>query len=122
MELLKAYKDARRALLEYFDFEDSYQLLPIEDHTGYYWTIHHDMVYSTVGEMTVETVKNGAELYDTEIGGSVHIGASERHKDKYTMILLSLNSDTDLVWAIFDNAHEVENPSDELIEELEWAR
>lgn len=100
MKLLEDYNATVRAIYEYFGYQESWHVYPIDDNTNQFWQIDGSIVRSADYKEQLNDEDSG-DYYEAEIRGDVY------RKDDYTMICIDTHCDGNQFLAIFDNKLEV---------------
>jgi hypothetical protein len=106
MQLLDDYAKLRKQLLEYFGYEESWIVLPIEDQTDVYWSVSGDYVTYADSLSDYNNDEDNMKIYeDVILSGVTEKGAIFRGTE-FTMIAADTQTDGNKFLMIFDNAKE----------------
>ena len=114
MELLKEYFEKQKELYDYFGYEENWVVIPVNNCTGYYWSLsgegYGDSVYFA---QYMEDFADG-EYYSDGIYTQRFLPKWVYRGKDYTMVVVDTHTDGNKFLQIFDNSLEV--PYDEISE------
>lgn len=109
MKLIKQYFDIREQLHEYFDYQEDWVNIPLEDMTDMYWFINGDDINGDVcyfeNQMTRKIIEEG-EYYSAVIYTQRFLSKWVYRTDDFTMISMDTQVDGNKFLGIFDNNKE----------------
>lgn len=104
MKILDDYLKLQQEIYDYFDYEEQWRVIPIDDRRDFYWYLNSDEVsYAEKLEDFNEEVGN---YYADSIYTQRHHDQWVYRKDDYTMIMVDTHCDGNKFLAIFDNTKE----------------
>lgn len=105
--LLENYFDTKKAIFEYFNYEEDWQAFPIDDCTGHYWMRENNTLIYSDEKFLIDIEDQDIEDQDIEDQKFVNAIISIHPGKDYTMILLDTQCDGNIFLSIFDNKKEV---------------
>lgn len=105
MKELIAYKEALKAVHDYFGFVEHWQVYPIDDATKYWWIINDGEVLF-YDSFEAYGTQDGIHSYSNEIFYNVNYQTIWKGKE-YTMILVDTHTDGNRFLQIFDNSKKI---------------
>lgn len=115
MKLLSDYFKIQKEIYEYFGYEENYRVIPLDDHTDYYWNITGEGYGGQVlFAIDINNVFDGTDDdgYSSEIYTQRFLKKWVYRAEDYTMICIDTHVDGNKFIAVFDNAKYVTEDSD----------
>lgn len=123
MELLDQYEDSLQAIHDYFDYEEDWSVIPIDDRREYYWYHKPDSEFQSekssgivaFSENRSNLIKyvvgsgdeDGMDIYQDAIYTQRHLKKYVYVGEEYTMISVDTQTDGNKFLAIFSNEKQV---------------
>jgi len=124
-ELLTEFFKLRQKVHDYFDYQEDWVSIPLEDARDCFWHLQqdddgHGRVTFWDTKPTVEAVING-DMFSNEIYTQRFLRKWVYRAEKYTMICVDTRTDGNKYLQIFDNDKEI-SPSKDLLDALKkWS-
>ena len=110
MELLKAYFNVRQSVYDYFGYVEDWRVIPLDDATDYFWTLHQDAEgrgFVGFADSLEELEAEDGNYYQNDIYTQRFLPKWVYRGRDYTMICVDTHTDGNQFLQIFDNAKEV---------------
>jgi hypothetical protein len=111
MKLLDAYFNLQQEIFDYFDYQEDWVAIPLDDGREYYWTLTEDedgSGFVTFSE-TIEKLqdKDAGQYYCHSIYQQRFLPKWVYRGEVFTMICVNTHVDGNKFLQIFDNAKEI---------------
>ncbi len=106
---LNLYFSSNQDILDYFEYEESWLFLPIEDQREWFWNKDNEKVYYAKTRHELENEEDN--YYDIKILYNHHITKNVCRTKDFTLIAVDYESDGNKSLMIFDNSLEIPNAS-----------
>lgn len=113
MDLLKQYFEIQEKIYNYFEYEENWKVIPLNDDTSMYWRVENDseINYADKPSDLLEDFDEG-NYYPMEIYTQRFLNKYIYRGEDYTMIVVDTHTDGNKFLSILDNKKEIkEKPS-----------
>lgn len=110
MKLLQEYFKLQREIYEYFGYVEDWVVIPLNDHTEYYWQLDEDSDGQGTVKFSEEKDKilnDDGEHYEYSIYTQRFLPKWVYRGEEYTMICSNTHVDGNKFLAVFDNSKEI---------------
>jgi len=124
MELLNQYFELQKKIFQYFEYNEDWKVIPLEDRTEFHWFLRQNeegagRVYFAPKPIDLDVAEKGEELYSDIIYTQRFLPKWVYRGENFTMISVDTRVDGNKFLAVYDNNLEMKNLSNEIKQALQ---
>ena len=106
MEILDNYFKLQKEIYDYFDYQEDWKVIPIDDSRKYFWRVHETGEEVEFADTEEELEQQGGNYYTNEIFTYCHLPKWVYRGVEYTMIVVDTHTDGNKFLRILSNCNE----------------